>query len=185
MNRFTPVGTLVPGVVMPTTAFQKLAPVHAPAPAVAAVAVDEDDESMSEWNQTKTLLLSNAVADQTIVFFTATDYNMARKAIVNACLLALIIHQRRPVKKDKRVAFLLRVSSFLHDRRGVDPKLRASKDSLGRKVVDNIIDHFNTKDVNGKLRESVYEAYKTWRRQVDAINGSAEPPARRQQFTSQ
>jgi hypothetical protein len=186
MSRFTPVGTIVPGVVMPTAAFQKRASIPAPAPAVAAVAVDEDDESMVEWNQTKTLLLSNAVADQIIAFFSTTDYTTGRKAIVKACLLALMIHQRRSVKKDKRVGFMLHISSFLHSRRQVDPKLRASKDSLGRKVVNIIVDNFdNNNEIGPKLRESVYVAYQTWRRQVDAINGSAEPQARRQQFTSQ
>jgi hypothetical protein len=64
--------------------------------------------------------------------------------------------------------------------------LRASKDSLGRKVVNIIVDNFdNNNEIGLTLRESVYVAYQTWRRQVDAINGSAEPQARRQQFTSQ
>jgi hypothetical protein len=194
MRRFTPVGTLVSGEVMPTNALQQPArPASAtppPFPAAAAVAVEEDRESVLEWNPSHALFLSNVLADETIKVFTETDMIIRRNAISNVSKLGILINHPRPIIEDRRVEFESSVARFLERQNSVDPRLRASKDSLARKLVNSIKIHIENGSQE-ELRQSFCDAYQTWQRQVAVIQGSrvtdAEPAARRwqQDLTSQ
>jgi hypothetical protein len=191
MRRFTPVGTLVPGEVMPTTALQQPAPAPPPSPfPAAAAAAVEDRESVLEWNPSHALFLSNVLADETIKVFTETDMIIRRNAISNVSKLGILINHPRPINEDRRVEFELSVARFLERQRSVDPRLRASKDSLGRKLVNSIKIHIENGSQE-ELRQSFCDAYQTWQRQVTVIEGTrmtdAEPSARRRQqiLTSQ
>ena len=207
MRRFTPVGTLVPGEVMPTTALATAPPtrvVSAPTPpvlaaAAAAAAAVSLDDLQQKCNLVKELSSSNkmgfAVTEFFRIAYSGTVSDQTAREACYATLLEAMDEYSTPytVTVDNRDSVREVVDRFMLERSQVpDKKKLAAEESLSRKLLTASIQLRNSRTRSGDkprfraaFDNSVDEAYQTWCRQMSVIQGSrvadAEPPTRRRQ----